>query len=99
MATLGLMIFFGSVSSLCVVVVIPTEVTSATNTILVEVHCRTGFARGRFLDLRRLLELLDGCVQGIADKVTPNFSGRIGLPRPKDFHVAEYVAKKPAALS
>jgi hypothetical protein len=55
----------------------PREVGATRNafSVLVEVHCRTGFARGGLLDFRGLLQSVDGRTQGVADKVTSDLPG------------------------
>ena len=72
----------------------PREAGATRNafSVLLEVHCGTGFERGGLLDFRGLLQPLEGRTEGVADKVTSDFAGSIGLPGPKDFHrAAQYL--------
>lgn len=68
----------------------PRQIGATRNpfAVLIEVHCRSSFAPGRFLNIGGFLELLDRRVQRIADKVAADLSRRIGLPGPENFHDA-----------
>lgn len=57
----------------------------------------TGLGSGGLPYVRSLLERLDRKQQGGAHEMAASLTGRVGLPRPKDFHEASTVTGSPKA--